>query len=75
MALDGLTTNNSYADVKLHHAGAEGRQDHASGTEAAPHHNDGPAAICVNQYTADGTWNKWKTENQPTHVEHVACLQ
>lgn len=55
MDLDGLTSNNSHTDVKLQHVGAEGSRDHAQGTEAAPHHDDGSAAICVHQYAADGT--------------------
>lgn len=58
--LNGLTTDNSYTQVKLHDTGAEGGQDHSNATEAAPHHDDGPAAICIDQYTANGTWKKGK---------------
>lgn len=73
MDLIGITSYKTDANIKLHHAVAEGSWYQPDRRQYSPHDHDRSAAICVYQYTAYGTWkrNKLDTKNmvfQPTQT-------
>lgn len=71
MRLNQLTADDSDAQIELHHAVGEGGRDHPDGAEDAPQHDDGPAAVRVDQDAADGACSGEETGSHRSTGQRV----